>query len=264
VWASNGGPSGVIDRFGDVARFGPFRQAVAVRFDVDLFEGSTPYARLRWVWLVFQCLGVAACLAYAGFVRAGPVTTSVPGESSQRRVKGAVVAALSFAFGLTFSVAFAAVSPALVEWRRGEPERAALAVEDLFAAKPRYSAPDPLSSFRDADPERAALAYFLGYYGDVRRASELPRTRAPGLHGAALVLSEHLGIETRAYDWSSRLPRVAALVELKDGSLGVVASPGDSAAWLYHAKSGRLLPGEPAEIRKLLGARSLLPARALR
>jgi hypothetical protein len=162
--------------------------------------------------------------------------------------------------GFSASVAFAAVSPALVEWRSGEHERAALAVKDLFAEKPRYSEADPLASFRGIDQERAALAYFLGYYGDARRASELPRARAAGLPGVALALDEHFGLETRAYDLAPRLPRVAALVELKDGTLGVVASPGDSAAWLFHAKSGRLLQGEPAEIRKLLGERSLLPA----
>lgn len=256
VWASNGGPSGVIDRFGGVDRFGPFRQAVAVRVDVDLFEGTTPYLRLRWLWLAFQGLGVAACLVYARRGRTEETALPAGFESpAVARWHAAAVVAAS----LALSAAFVVVSPAIVEWRKGSAERALLAITDLFAKKPNYTAQDPLAGFRGTEPERAAVAYFLGYYGDVRRALDLPRAPAPGLAGAARLLREHFALETQSYDLAARLPRIAALVELRDGSLGVVASPGDGAAWLFHPKAGRLFEGEPEAIRALLGRKSLLP-----
>jgi len=255
VWASNGGPSGVIDRFGGVDRFGPFRQAVAVRVDVDLFEGSTPYLRLRWLWLAFQGLGIVACAVYARRGRTEQAPLPVAGVAWSWWRSVAVVAA-----SLALCAAFVIASPAIVEWRKGSSERTLLAVRDLFAQKPNYRAPDPLAGFRGTEPERAAVAYFLGYYGDVRRARDLPPAPAAGLPGAARLLREHFGLETRRFDFSARLPRIAALVELRDGSLGVVASPADGAAWLFHPKAGRLFEGEPAAIRELLGNESLLPA----
>lgn len=257
VWASNGGPSGVIDRFGGVERLGPFRQAVTVRVDTELFGGVTPSLRLRWVWFAFQVLVVAACVVFAKRPRVQMQSSAADGRPANRAslVRSAAIVSAS----LLATAAFVVGSPAIVEWKKGSPERTLLAVSDLFSTKQRFRAPDPLAGFRGADPERSAVAYFLGYYGDLRRAVDLPQPSANGLQGAARLLREHVGLETRFYDFSTRLPRVAALVELKDGSLGVVASPSDGAAWLFHARDGRMLEGEPAAVRALLGARSLLP-----
>lgn len=259
VWASNGGPSGVIDRFGGVERLGPFRQAVTVRVDAELFDGVTPYLRLRWIWFAFQCLVVVACFVFAKRSRSQMQPPPADQSPSKRAsiVRGAAIVTAS----LLATAAFVVGSPAIVEWKKGSSERILLAVSDLFSAKQRFRAPDPLAGFRGADPERAAVAYFLGYYGDPRRALDLPRPSEKGLRGAAHLLREHVGLETRFYDFSARLPRVAALVELKDGSLGVVASPSDGGAWLFHARDGRVLEGEPAAVRALLGTRCLLPVR---
>lgn len=262
VWASNGGPSGVIDRFGGVDRLGPFRQAVAVRVDVELFEGTTPYLRLRWIWLSFQVLGLLACVAYArrGRTDAAPLPAPVADARAGSRWRGITAVAVS----LVLAGLFVITSPAIVEWRKGSSARALLAIPDLFARKPNYRAPDPLAGFRGTDPERAAVAYLLGYYGDVRLAAELPPAPAPGLSGAGRLLRERFELETRAFDFSARLPRIAALVELKDGSVGVVASPSAEAAWLFYPKLGRLFEDDPEAIRALLGDESLLPALRVR
>jgi hypothetical protein len=228
-----------------------------VRVDAELFDGQTPYLKLRWVWLAFQCLVAGACLAYVKRERASPSfieCTSEQGPRRSRLGRSAIVA-----LSLLVSSAFVVASPALVEWRKGSAARTLLAVSDLFAPKPRWREADPLARFRGTDPERAAVAYFLAYYGDARRAAELPEAPAAGLEGAARLLRERLSLETRSYDWRPRLPRIAALAELKDGSLGVVGSPGDGAAWLFRAKDGHLLEGEPERIRALLGPGCLLP-----
>src|SRR5260370_14673371 len=174
VWASNGGPSALIDRWGNLKGLAPFREAAAVRFDALLFSDVTPFIRLRWLWLVV-CGGV---LVLSFFVsqpsepsppsrwRPAPDAASPP----QRRnpLVGAVLQILLAAFSLCLGL----TSPALVEMARGESARGATALGELFAPRTFISLPAPFARFRSgaARSSLGALGYYLSYYVQEPRA----------------------------------------------------------------------------------------------
>lgn len=263
IWASNGGPSGVIDRWGGAGRFGPFRQAVAVKTGAALFAEVTPYVRLRWLWLALQLAAIVSCawLNRRGlFSRRLPFDQAEPSDQAARMSRGwSPRRVLYLTAQLLAASALVLGSPVLVEARSGLPARALLAVRDLYASKPHYRESDPLSRFRSPDAVSSAVAYFLTYYGASITAEEVPRALSADLAGARRVLSEVLGVATREYDLRPGLPRIAALVELVDGSIGVLAQPGNETAWLFQPRTAELIHAAPATIAARVRSPALLP-----
>lgn len=257
LWASNAGPSGVINRWGESPGLAPFRQAVVVKATAALHRETTPYFKLVRYWLALLVLALAALL-WLIRQQAPPKhhsqSNEAPSHSRPAAVLGAVVAA-----GVLVAM------PALVELRRGSSPRSLAAIADLWSAQARLPFRGSLERFYTAPTHSyaGAVALFSSYYGQELVPADVPAPARSGLTGVQELLRESYGLETRVLRLGAELPHTAALVELGDGSFGVLAAPTGQAGWLV--KPGRHTLGPLSrELRaELEGRQALLPTGAV-
>ena len=226
VWASNAGPSGVIDRWGHFSRVTPFRQPVAIRAVAEIHNIVTPLQSIRWVPLAF-CLLVLLVMVrktyWYNVSNSKPHTVFPLSSSGSWR---------GFALGVTgvaLSVVVIATSAALVETQSGDPRRSSLAVQETLQGTILVADQDPYARFRNMpSADLRAIAYFLEYFGfDAPIETLLAETKnATSLQQIATLLEQYIGMPTRILTVGpEELPRVAALTRLTDGRLVVVNQP---------------------------------------
>ncbi|HEY3497979.1 MAG TPA: nitrilase-related carbon-nitrogen hydrolase, partial [Polyangiaceae bacterium] len=140
VWASNGGPSGVIDRWGAFEPAAPFRERAAARMSAALESDTTFYLRYSSAVSLVAALALLGAGALAR--RTAPVVVapaSLLGASWFEARRRTSVLGLLAACG---ALALACLSPALVEASRGRVARAGAAVIETFASPKTYVPPD--------------------------------------------------------------------------------------------------------------------------
>ncbi|HEY3498534.1 MAG TPA: hypothetical protein VGK73_27775, partial [Polyangiaceae bacterium] len=163
------------------------------------------------------------------------------------------------------ALALACLSPALVEASRGRVARAGAAVIETFASPKTYVPPDAFARFRTRPgaTARGAAAYFLSYFGLDVRESELP----PGLEGHPSLaeietfLAQHFQLPTQTIPLEAeRMPRVAALVRLRDGSYGVLGDPsGEANPTWFVPTSALTVPVDRARFVAASDGKALIP-----
>jgi apolipoprotein N-acyltransferase len=260
IWASNAGPSGVIDRRG---RFhhGPFREPAAVELTASLYSDLTPFHRFAPFWLALGPL-----LTIIGLITARrPLPQAMlpaPTTSPSRRVRvllrsGAALLVLALA-GAT-----AVGASALIEAHWGRPQRALTAITDTFGRKPVYRDDDPYRRFARPPGHSAegAIAYLLEYYGldrdDSKRLSELaPRVT---MDDVARLLQQRYGLATRRVDLRGALPLTPMLLRAPDGNFAVVDYAGSGQGGLIDFATGTARYIASSELAQLRGVEALFP-----
>lgn len=237
VWASNAGPSGVIDRWGHFSTLAPFRRSVAIRAIAQLHDAATPLQRVQSA-PVIVCVLVLLILVRIRR-RSGETGLVYPlreGDSWRGLALGVT--------GVALSVSVVATSSALVEARSGDPRRMQLAIREALQGPRLVIDQDPYARFRQAPTaDLGAIAYFLEYFGaDVSmEALAADLESESSLKRIAATLEQRTGLLTRVLDVDPEaLPRVAALTRLADGRLVVVNQPGaDAPVSVFDAAAGR-------------------------
>ena len=266
VWASNGGPSGVIDRWGSFQAAAPFRVTSAARVRATLHADTTPYLRYpRGLSVVCALLlSVLGAVALFGPRRAEP---SAAGDATVLAwvPKTSLGAALATALAVLSALGLVLSGPALVELSRGDPARAFGAVRETLRA-PRFAVPpDAFARFRTppAATARGAIAYFLTYYGIETAADDLPPglPASPSLDDVRSYLAEHFDVPTeRIAVEPERLPRVAAIVRGPDGGFGVVSDPaGDGHPLVFGPALATSVPADPRVLSDAAAHVALVP-----
>ncbi len=250
IWASNAGPSGVIDRFGRF-RGGPFRESAAVREVASTYSGQTPYVRFFELWWSLPWFGFVIALR-----RLWSTQQSVDFPPERTDSRGHWLRA-----GCLVAVpALVLAAPAVVELRRGDPARAAEAIAELGRPPRILSAPDPFMRFRTSteNSATAAVAYLLEYYGLDASVipSELPPSATVKDVQARLA---SVGIQVREINPLETELRVGAVLRLKDGTWGVVDAQEADSFRLVAPHSGRAGDVNTAELRQLVQPTGLIP-----
>lgn len=252
IWASNAGPSGVIDRWGSGVATTPFRRAVALKSMAELHREVTPYQKLHYHWLALLLLALTA-LGWLIRRDAPPLLDHASADASLTwRAVALPAAVLAIVLG---------TMPALVELRHGSSPRALAAVTDLWSGQ----AIVPLSRTLDrfyTTPEQShagAVALFLSYYGQALGQDDVPMPARPGLRGLQELLRERYQLETSILRLGEVLPETAAIVELGDGSFGVLASPTGQQGWLVAPSKHALGSLSKEQRAELSGRQALVP-----
>jgi hypothetical protein len=156
----------------------------------------------------------------------------------------------AIAEGTSMTIAVVAVwllAPAFVTMSRGESARAGQAVVDTFVRHPAVGLRDPFARFRTPASQSAwgAIGYYLSYYGADARPLDAAGEGAPqSLDQVRAALAEDLPSRVVPLRVDT-FPRVATVVELRDGAFGVVTRPtGEGPAELF-------VPSSPAQTRAL-------------
>jgi apolipoprotein N-acyltransferase len=266
VWASNAGPSALIDRWGALGDPAPFGAPAAARFSAPIFVDRTLYARSAGAWPIVAAIVLAAAWAARARRRgaegsdperaagnagapdadADPkAARAEPGRGERLRRKARAVAR-----GAACVVAAASIwlgAPALVAISRGDPATSAQAIADAFAAHAPVGVADPFARFRTsaADSAWGAIGYYLAYYGaearplDAARSSQDAPRSIDVVRGALDADLPSHAIALRA----ETFPRVATLVQLRDGSFAVVTRPnGEGPGQLFFPTLGLTRP----------------------
>lgn len=210
VWASNGGPSGSVDRFGDFRAGAPFRAPGAARLAVQLHADATPWLRLGAARLFAFGLLLGAAL---GWRRRD---TRAPPDRAPPRLRAATVALL----GLVGLLALAAPT-AVVEARLGAPARALRALVEPFSASPPQADMDALAEYlpREGNEAAAAAAFLLGECGLYETARALAALVPRGADPAAMqaALEAYAGLATALVAPGAAPALVPFLVATRDG-----------------------------------------------
>jgi len=227
VWASNAGPSGVIDRWGASAALGPFRRAVVVKATAEIHHEATPYFKLHRHWLALLLVALSA-LGWLIRRETLPKHDRATADARSHCWRTALLGA-GVAVGTLCSM------PALVELRHGSSRRALAAVADLWSSQATVPFQGNLDRFYTAPDQShaGAIALFSSYYGQELGKDDVPPAARRGIAGVQELLRERYRFETRELRLGEVLPQTAALVELRDGSFGVLASPPRQAGWLF-------------------------------
>ncbi|HKY39879.1 MAG TPA: nitrilase-related carbon-nitrogen hydrolase [Polyangiaceae bacterium] len=257
IWASNAGPSGVIDRRG---RFeaGPFRTPFPVAADASLYSDLTPFHRFApfWLWLGPALLIIGSITARRGTAAAALAPISFgPEKRLWRALLGAVY--------LVLAVTTALGSPAAVEACWGRPARAWSALPDLLASPTTIREPHAYEKFwRPAERSaEGATAYLLEYYGLDRDDSQLLQRlpNAPSLDIVAGFLKSHYGLASRRVRLDGELPLTPMLLRSAQGHFAVVDYAGSGHGGLIDFASGQSRIIAAAELAKLEGLEGLFP-----
>ncbi len=262
VWASNAGPSTVIDRFGNVTLSAPFRMPAALIAPASLHDGLTPFLRSERLWPILS-LGLLAVSLLTqrartrrqglsqGPVRTSPALTEV--TRTRRRALARIVGLTGFAALSWFS------SPWLVEALEGDVRRSGKALADLLTKRAPIVTRG-LERFADPSSARAAARYFLEYYGaDPAPAGRLPAA-VRDLDQLQRELSA-LGVETRPIDFAQGVPRVVSLTQLGTGEFAIsVHANGQGPVLLALPSRGQAIEIAPARLGESTVMRGLLPA----
>jgi apolipoprotein N-acyltransferase len=258
IWASNAGPSGVIDRFG---RFeaGPFRVPAGVEGDASLHAELTPFVRYAPLWL--SCGPVLLLIALTTVRRRGERKALAPIDLPPPRLGWLRVA---LAVGCAAASAATAVgTSAAVEARWGLPERAWAAIPDLFAAPATLATPNAYARFL-RPPGRSfegALAYLGEYYGLAHDSSRALRTLpdTPSLDTIAGFLSARYGLASRRVELKGPLPLTPLLLRSRDGAFAVVDYAGSGHGGLIDFATGQSRTISASELAALPGVEGLFP-----
>jgi apolipoprotein N-acyltransferase len=255
VWASNGGPSGAISRWGDFRAAAPFREPAAAKMSVELFQDTAPFLRVSWLWPPL-CAGLLLFFLLRSRARAALQ------PSTQRRLstaRGALELGLALALAAIATVA----SPATVEAMSGDGARARQAVLELVGRAGSDLGPTTLARFHtDAEHSaQGALAFYLDYYGDRRLPSSVELTAAnPTLRDLSRELTVTEDFPTREVVLNFKaLPRASALVRTKAGEFGVLTSNSLNVVGLFLPTQSRQTQLTYAQARLLLEPTALLP-----
>jgi len=255
VWASAGGPSGAVDRWGEFVESGPFRAPAAARVSAELHDDTTPYLRSAWLW---RAIAVTTLLALLW--RHRPPTPDVPCASPQRGTLPGLVATLA---ALAFAWTLAVASAGAVEFANGTPERARRSMLELLHRTVPYLGQGSLARFRTdlAHSASGALAYYLSYYGQQTLPSAVePRMPHPTLHGLAeeLRLVQRFPTREQNYDFTDP-PRAPTLVRAKSGEFCVATSNRAHLVWLFSPTRGDVRELTSDEAKTMLEPYALLP-----
>jgi apolipoprotein N-acyltransferase len=254
VWASNGGPSGLMTRWGAFQRLGPFRDPGPVRMSAELYSDLTPFVRLWWLWPVL-CAVLLAAIAIASEAR-------VRLEPVSHEVKIGAFASISLLLAaILFVAGVVLVSPALVDLRLAKGDRAARSIRDLFRSHPVVLTDNPYRRFTTSPSDSAAgaLAYFLDFYGLTRSASgiALGHNDRGWTAVEAYLAGEHLPAQRIKLD-PKNLPNVATLVRFQSGEYGVLTS-GFGSVSVFSPVRGAHIVLTPETVKETLEAEGLLP-----
>lgn len=267
VWASNAGPSGVIDRWGQF-RAGPFRERAAVRGRASLHAGLTPYARFREVWLGL----CAALLAFLVTIAVRRPLASPP--SFERRLPSALALRGYARLAATLvapcvAVACVLLSPAWVHTRQGGRSFSALDASREILGRQGTPLPSaaPYTPFTTeaSAAARGALAYLLTYYGLDTTHAMLERDVPENLdlRAAAALLRARFGITTARRDLRrDPPPNLAWLVELTDGSIAAADFAGQGQVNVFVPRFGRVLLVPPERLTDLVKSEAYVPYHA--
>ncbi|HYQ28696.1 MAG TPA: nitrilase-related carbon-nitrogen hydrolase [Polyangiaceae bacterium] len=256
VWASAGGPSGVVDRWGNFVRAGPLRAPAAARTSAELHDDLTPYLRTVWIWRWFAA-GTLIALAVKLRVR----TALVPGRAREvGTLRGCAELTLATALVWGLSVG----SAGAVEIVNGTPDRARQSVDELVRHTEPYLGVGTLTRFQ-TDLEHSAggaLAYYLDFYGQrtVPSAVQLASQR-PTLAELAEELRLRQGFPTqiKPLDFDNA-PRVAAIVRSKAGEFCVVSSDRTRRFWLFRPTQASVFQLSAADAAEQLESTIIVPA----
>lgn len=241
VWASAGGISGNVNRWGEFARGGPFRDAAAVRVNASLYDDLTPYLRTVNLWRALAALTLLGLAFRRGSMsqRARPVQSprKKAGARDPKRGRGLLsgVSAVSAAVLLTWSLAI--LSAAAVELVNGTPQRSKFsALEILHRSVPNFGS-GSLARFKtdSAHSASGALAYYLDYYGQRTIPSSVEvNLPNPTLHDLAELLrtEQRFPALEQKYDFSDP-PRAPTLLRTKDGEFCVATTDRAHRVWLF-------------------------------
>jgi apolipoprotein N-acyltransferase len=255
VWASAGGPSGAVDRWGNFVRGGPLRAPAAVRVSVDLHDDLTPYLRSVWLWR-----GLAAStLLVLALRRNARVTLVATQPRAFGTLRGVAELALALAFCWTLSIG----SAGAVEIINGTPQRAKQSTNELIRHLEPYLGTGSLARFR-TDREHSAsgaLAYYLDFYGQrtVPSAMQLGAA-APTLDELASELRVRQGFPTRIQKLVfANAPRVAAIGRTKTGEFCVVNSDRAQRFWVFRPTEAMVTQLSAINAAELLEPTVILP-----
>lgn len=254
VWASNAGPSTLVDRWGALDGAAPFDVPAAARFTAPIFGDRTPYVRTAAAWPPLCALILAVGLVF------GLLRSARGGDVASRAHRRRTVAEWLRDVALGLAMMASAVSawllaPAFVAAARGDSARATQALTDPFTRQAGLAMRDPFARFRTPESQSAwgAAGYYLTYYGAESRPID------PSLAPGPTTLDEMR--ELLASDLPSRtiplradaFPRVATLVQLREGgTFGVATRPsGEGLANLFLPAAGTT---RTVAIADLLGA----------
>ncbi len=236
VWASNAGPSALIDRWGALRDATPFREPAAGRFEAPLFVDRTPFlgaaAVVPWLCAITWAVSVVATR--------GQRVDNRGSEPARRSVPSLAFACAGQIAMLTLAASLCGVSPALVEMVRGQPAQAAGAIGAIFAPRFVTGTSDPFARFRTGERNTAlgALGYYLSYFGAEGTGVEVP-DRPTSLDALRTAVSSRL--PSRIVPLSAHaLPRVATVFAWADGTFGVLVRPtGEGDAQIFSPVTGR-------------------------
>lgn len=255
VWASAGGPSGAVDRWGNFVRAGPFRGPAAVRVSVELHDDTTLYLRSRWVW---RALAVIALLALS-FKRRRTAITAITPPPRVGTLRGYVELTLACALGCGLSIG----SAAAVELVNGSPARAVRSALELARHPQVYLGVGSLSRFQtDLDHSASgALSYYLDFYGQRTLPSSVQfSTGQPTLEELAKELNLRQGFPTRLENLSfENVPRFAVIVRSKTGEFCVMSSDRARRLWLFRPTQAAVSQLSAAEAGALFEPRAIVP-----
>ncbi len=254
IWASNAGPSGIVDRWGALDAAAPFRQAAAVRAPVALHDELTPFVRTRRPLTAF----FGAVLVLSFFVLRSRPREAAPSRAAPPPGIKSLVGALLGALG---ALGASVLSPALVEALHGAPERAGLAaLEPFLRESARGSATSARARFAatKSDSALAAARYLYAYLGDAN--AELPEAlrRARHLKEVADIFEQSgLTLHRVSLD-AAHLPRVPALVLERGGGFGVLAQPDNHAVAYFTPFRGPEALSAPDAVERTTGVALLV------
>ncbi len=231
VWASNGGPSGSIDRFGAFTAAAPFREAAAARLSVSVHSDVTP-ALAAGAWPL-SVLGLGLVAIGAKRLRGRRSATWAP-PGSWRVGLGSGLAALFLGVLLL----------PLVELSHGRSANALGALWEPFAAPP----PGPSGmAFEAAEhPAAGAVTFFLAELGLFLTPREVAAALPPDATRESMVKAlGALGVELAPGAWVLEVPMLA---QASDGTWAELACPTGSACLVYAAGRQELVPVD--EVRR--------------
>jgi apolipoprotein N-acyltransferase len=262
VWASNAGPSGLIDRYGNFRQAAPFRETAAARFTATRYDDRALFQAMHIYWLAGAALSLALVLVL-GYVRHSRHTESRdPAErrhDSPRRFSTAIGLA---AAGCAIPVALLSIP--LVEVIHGESRLAFHALAEVLGGppEPQYDR-DPFAFYRSSggNPTASAVSFYLAEYGLFRRPDDIA-TPADATRMQAFLVDQ-FGLPTRTTELDrGLLANVARLTRLFDGSWVVAAQrPPDGDSWsVFLPVSGKQMVMAEGDFQRLQPTSGLVPA----
>lgn len=217
IWASNGGPSGVITRFGEMPLVSPLRTGAALTGTARTYNDRTPYLVARWFW------SAAPLLLFALTLFSGRATARSHDISPKPRLLRQDIVGWALA-GMICSCN-ALVAPALIEASHGQARRAWLAVWDTFRPavtrrselfRDVFASPDPSASARQV------IRFILVYLG-APHATRVAEMRPSSLEELAGILRERSYFSTTSFDWVERgVPDEPLIVFSEAGGFAVL------------------------------------------